>query len=184
MRSFAILLTGVVLAAANIAAAQTPAPNAAPAAAPATAAAQLQPGATVYDTSGAEAAKIESVSGDAVIVDTGTNKLAIPVASFGPGTNGPVLTTTKAQLDAAASQAANEAKAALMAKMVPGTEIRGQSGQTVIGSVKAIEGDLVLVTTPKGDVKVPATAFKAGPTGLLLQMSATDFDAAVAASKG
>ncbi|KAB7646508.1 hypothetical protein [Polymorphobacter fuscus] len=179
MRVFSMLLTGVALATASVATAQAPA--AAPAASVTD---QLKAGATVYDTAGGEAAKVESVNGDMVTVDTGTNKLAIPVASFGAGANGPVLTTTKAQLDAAAGQAANEAKAALMAKLVPGTEVRGQAGQTVIGSVKSVAGDLVLVTTPKGDVNVPATSFTNGPSGLLLQMSAEDFNKAVEASKG
>jgi preprotein translocase subunit YajC len=170
-----MLLTGVAIATATVAQAQAPA---------ATVAAQLTPGATVYDTSGGEAAKIESVTGDAVVVDTGTNKLAIPKTSFGAGANGPVLTTTKAQLDAAATQAAAEAKAALMAKLVPGAEIRGQAGETVIGSVKSVTGDLVLVTTPNGDVNVPSASFKVGPAGLLLQMSADAFNKAVADAKG
>ena len=178
MRTITILLTGVALAGANVAMAQAPAPAA-------SVTAQLQSGATVYDTSGAEAAKIESVTADAVIVNTGTNKLAIPISSFGAGANGPVLTTTKQQLDAAAGQADAEAKAALMARIVPGAEVRGQAGQSVIGSVKSVSGELVMVTTPKGDVNVPVASFKAGATGLLLQMSADDFNAAVAAaSKG
>lgn len=176
MRTFTMLLTGIALAGAN--AAQAPVVAQTPVAA------QLRAGATVYDTTGAEVAKIESVTGDAVIVDTGTNKLAIPASSFGAGATGPVLTTTKAQLDAAATQAADEAKATLMAKLLPGTEIRGQAGETVIGAVKSVTGDLVLVTTPDGDVNVPAASFKAGPSGVLLQMSAEDFSKAVAASKG
>lgn len=178
MRIITTLLTGVALAAATVATAQVPTPAA-------SVTSQLKAGATVYDTSGTEAAKIESVTADAAIVDTGTNKLAIPISSFGAGANGPVLTTTKAQLDAAAGQADAEAKAALMTKLVPGTQIRGQAGQTVIGSVKSVANELVLVTTPKGDVNVPATSFKADANGLLLQMSAEDFNAAVAAaSKG
>ena len=172
MRKFNMLLTGIALATATVASAQTPV------------AAQLKAGATVYDTSGAEAAKIDSVTADAVIVDTGTNKLAIPASSFGAGATGPVLTTTRAQLDAAAAQAAAQDKAALMAKLVPGTEIRGHAGQTVVGSVKSVTGDLVLVTSPNGEVNVPATSFKAGPTGVLIQMSADEFNKAVAASKG
>ena len=157
------------------------APTAVPAASAAT---QLQPGATVYDASGAEAAKIESVTDAGVSVDTGTNKLTIPAASFGVGANGPVISATKAQLDAAATQAGSQAKAALMAKLTPGAEVRGQAGQTVLGSIKSVTGDLVLVTTRNGDVNVSSSSFLPGPTGVLLQMSADDFNKAVAAAKG
>lgn len=149
---------------------------------PATAAAQLKVGATIYDTAGAEVGTVDSMTADSVVVSTGTNKVAIPPTSFGPGANGPVLAATRAQLDAAAGQAAGAAKAALTAKLVPGAEIRG-SGGTVIGTVKTIEGDLVLVETPKGEVRVPSAGFTVGASGLVLGMSAADFDAAVAAAK-
>ena len=171
MRIVALLLTGVALASAAVA--QTPAP-----------AAKVTAGATVYDTAGATLGTIASVEGADAIIDTGANKLAIPLASFGAGTNGPVLAATKAQLDGAAVEAATAAKTALMAKLLPGTEVRGQAGNTVVGSIKSVSGDLVLVTTPDGEVNVPATSFKAGPTGVLLQMSAEEFSKAVAATKG
>lgn len=177
MRILSWLLASVGLVAANAATAQTPEPAAA-------AAVQVTPGATVYDASGGALGKIDSVAGGDAIVDTGLNKIAIPLASFGAGANGPVLAATKAQLDGAASQAAADSKAALMAKLVPGAEVRGQTGATVIGSIKSVAGDLVLVTTPNGDVNVPVTSFKPSPTGLLLQMSAENFNKAVAATKG
>ena len=178
MRTVTTLLAGLAFATGTAAIAQTAAPAAA-----ATAGAQLKAGATIYDTSGTEVGTIESVAADAVLVSTGTNKLAIPPASFGAGAKGPVLAATRVQLDAAATQAADAAKTALMAKLVPGAEVRGVSGQTVLGSVKSVEGDLVLVTTPKGDVRVPSNIFSAGPAGLVIAMSAADFDTAVAAAK-
>lgn len=84
------------------------APAAAPAdaaasAAPAGATAQLTPGATVFDTQGGTVGTIEAVNGTDVVVSTGTAKASIPVASFGQGANGPVLSLTKAQLEAAVS---------------------------------------------------------------------------------
>ena len=170
MRIVALLLTGVALASAAVA--QTPAP-----------AAQVAAGATVYDTAGATLGTIASVDGTDAIIDTGANKLVIPLASFGAGANGPVLAATKAQLDGAAVEAATTAKAALMAKLVPGAEVRGEAGQAVIGTVKSVSGELVLVATPDAEVNVPAASFKAGPTGILLQMSAGDFAKAVAATK-
>ncbi len=181
MRIVTLLITGAALAGANAAMAQSTA--AAPAAA-APAATAVKAGDTVYDTSGATLGTIASVDGADAIINTGANSLAIPLASFGTGANGPVLAATKAQLDGAAVEAAAAARRAMMARLVPGAEIRGEAGQTVIGSVKSVAGDLVLVTTPAGDVNIPMTALKDGPSGLLLQMSADDFNKAVAASKG
>jgi hypothetical protein len=173
MRFITILLTGIAMVTGVTASAQTPA-----------LAAQLKAGAIVYDPAGAEAGTIESIKGDSVILSTGTNKLSVPPASFAVGAKGPVIAATRAQLDTAAGASADQAKAAVMAKIVPGAQIRGLTGQTVIGAVKSVEGDLVLVTTPKGDVKVPSTAFRTDTSGLVLGMTAVDFDAAVAASKG
>lgn len=178
MRTISVLLAGLALATAPaIASAQTasPAPGAA---------GQLTVGASIYDASGSQIGTIDSVTGDSVVVatGTGTNKVAIPPASFGKGAKGPTLSATRAQLDAAASQAADAGKAALASKLVAGAEVRGSGGATVVGTVKTVEADAVLVGTPKGDVRVPVTAFRAGPSGLVVAMTATEFDAAVVAA--
>jgi hypothetical protein len=175
MRS--ILEFGIVVALGvgmpGLAGAQAPAPTAAP---------QLRVGAVIYDTAGAEVGTVDSMTANAVIVSTGTSKVAIPPASFGASANGPVLAATRAQLDAAATAAAAGAKAELAAKLVPGAEVHGTGG-TVLGKIKASEGDTVLVETAKGEVRVPAAGFSSGAAGLMLGMSATEFDAAVAAAK-
>ncbi len=171
MRIAHVIIIGIALAGATPMMAQVP-----------TLASQLTVGAIVRDTAGAEVGTIDSVTPQAVVVSTGTNKVAIPPASFGPGANGPILAATKAQLDAAAVQAAGAAKAQLQASLVPGAEVRGTGG-TVLGKVKATEGDLVVVETAKGEVKVPSNGFTTGASGLVLGMSAADFDAAVSAAK-
>ena len=167
------------LAAAGPAVAQTTAP--APAA-PATAAAQVKAGATVYDTSGGQIGTIDQVNGGVVIVNTGTNKVGVPIASFGPGPNGPRLSSTKAELDAAAVQGAAQAKAQLQALLVAGTPVKGTGG-TVLGTVKSANDQAVTVTTADGDVQLPASGFAAGPDGLVVGITAADLKAAVAASK-
>ncbi len=179
MRSIQIVLAGLALGTAGIAAAQAPAPAAAPAA---SVASQLTAGATVYDTSGGEAAKVESVAGDLVVVDTGTNKVSLPVASFGAGAKGPVLSMTKVQLDTAATQATAQATAALKAKLVAGTSVSGSAG-TVIGTVKSVAEPNVVITTPGGDASLPMTAFTATPTGLQIGMTAAELTVAIAAAK-
>jgi hypothetical protein len=177
MKSLTILLASVALSGA--AAAQTTGPAAAPAA---SAASQVVAGATVYDTAGAEAAKIDSVKDGLVVVSTGTNKVTLPIASFAAGAKGPVVSVTKAQLDAAATQGAAQQKQALTAALVPGAAVKG-SGGTPAGTVKSVTGGNVLLTTPSGDALLPMTAFAVVDGGLTIGMTAEELTAAIAAAK-
>ncbi len=159
-----------------------------PAAAPAiaqeapTAASMMKAGTAIVDTSGNPVGTVASVSGGNAIVDTGTNKIAIPGGSFGVAGDKLLLAATMAQLNGAAEQAAATAKAAVVAALVPGAEIRGQAG-AVIGAVKSLDSDIVLVTTPNGDVRVPSAGFSKGSQGLVLNISAADLATAIAAAK-
>jgi len=63
-------------------------------------------GAAVSDTSGNPVGTIEQVQGDLAVLSTGTNKVSLPISSFGAGEKGPVLAMTKAEVDAAAAGAA------------------------------------------------------------------------------
>ena len=176
MRSIKIILTSLALGTAAMTTAQAAAPAAAPAA---SVASQVKAGAKVFDTSGAEAATIESVNGDLVVVSTGTNKVTMPMASFAAGANGPVVSVTKAQLDAAATQAAAQSAAALKTALVAGAPVHG-SGGNVVGTIKTVGDPNVVVTTPKGDVAVPVKVFSAGPAGVTVNLTQAEFDAAVA----
>lgn len=180
MRAITLALTSLALVGTTAAAAQTAAPAAA---APAAAAAPtLTTGSKIYDVQGAEIATVVSVDGANVVVTTGTNKLAIPASSFGVGEKGPVIAATREQLDAAAAQAAAASAAALEQRLVAGTDVHG-SGGLVVGKVKSRDDTGVLVTTPKGDVRLPLTSLTTDATGLLIGMTAAEFDAAVAAAK-
>lgn len=179
MRAIPLALASLVFAASAAGAQQAPA---APAAAATPAAPALAAGSKVYDPQGAEIATIDSVAGDNVVVSTGTNKVTIPASSFGTSPNGPVIAATRAQLDAAAAQAAAANKAALDAQLVAGADVRGVSG-IVVGKVKSRDESGVLLTTPKGDVRVPLTSFTTASNGAVIGMTAAEFDAAVAAAK-
>jgi hypothetical protein len=88
---------------------------------------------------------------------------------------------TKVELEAAAQSAAASASAAVKSKLVAGAQVYGQSGASSIGTVKDAAGDLVTLTTPKGDVRLPVAGFAAGADGkIVIGMSAAEFDAAVA----
>lgn len=177
MRPIKIILTSLALASSSLAMAQATAPAAAPAA---SASSQVKAGAQVFDTSGAEAATVESVSGDLVVVSTGTNKITMPMASFAAGAKGPVVSVTKAQLDAAAVQAAAQSAAALKSALVAGAPVHGSGGVAVVGTVKTVGDPNVVIATPKGDVAVPLSVFSAGPGGLKIGLTQAEFDAAAA----
>lgn len=140
-------------------------------------------GATVYDAQGTEVGTIESVAGGNAVVFTGTNRATIPLASFGTSPKGPTLGMTRAQLDDAATKAAAAATEQLRARLVPGTEVRGKAG-AVIATVKALEGDNVVLTTSKSEVRVPVTGLGINVQGVFIGMTQAEFDAAVAASAG
>lgn len=167
------------------------APLAAQTAAPAAPAAQaaakptLAVGTTVYDPAGGTVGTIEAVSADAVTLSTGTTKVALPASAFGTSEKGTAIGMTKVELEAAAQSAAASASAAVKSKLVAGAQVYGQSGASSIGTVKDAAGDLVTLTTPKGDVRLPVAGFAAGADGkIVIGMSAAEFDAAVAGAAG
>lgn len=172
-----VVTLGVTLGAAILPAVATA--QSAPAAAQS--GASLTVGATVYDPQGGEVGKIESIAGENAVIDTGTNKATLPKSAFGTGANGPVISATKAQLDALVSAAAAEADAALTAALIPGAEVRGKSG-TLVGTVKEVNGDQVVLDRPAGLVTLLKPAFATGPSGLIISMTAAELEAAASAT--
>ena len=137
-------------------------------------------GANVYDVSGGLVGTIDSVTPTAVTVSTGTNKVGLSPGSFGKSDKGPTISMTRAELDAASEKAKADAMAAFRTQIVAGAVVHGVQGQP-IGTIKSVTGDTVLVTTDKGEVTLPVTAFGPGSNGILIGMTADQFDAAVAA---
>ena len=154
-----MLLLGMSLLAAPLAAQQT-SPSAAPsqasgATAPSTGAPKVTVGATVSDAQGGAVGTIASIDGANATVDTGTAKAAVPVTSFGQGQNGLVLGMTKAQLEAAVAKAKPQ-----------GTKVVGPEGAPV-GTVSAVTDQLVTVQTPTTKVQLPKNAFAQNASGAL-----------------
>jgi hypothetical protein len=160
-----------------------PAAGAAPATAAPAATAQITAGTAIVDGTGAPVGTVDQVAGDVVTVDTGTNKVGVPRGNFAAGPNGLILGNTKAQLDAAAGQAAAQAKAQVKTLLVAGAAVHGTGGMT-LGTVKASDDEFVTVTSKQGDVRMPVSGFAAGPNGLVVGMTSAEFDAAVTAAKG
>lgn len=138
---------------------------------------KIAAGAMVTDTKGGSVGKIATIDGDFATLDTGTNKVRLPISSFAVGATGPVIAMTKAEVDAAATGAADQDKAALAAMLTPGTKVMDTSGGAV-GTIEANDGTLVTVATAKTKAKLPTSAFAKGATGPVIAMTAAQLDAA------
>lgn len=160
-------------------AAQTP-PAAPPANATAAPAAAPSVGATVTGKDNQPAGTIAQVTAEAIVIDTGTNKVPVPVASIGAGAKGPIIAMTKAELDAAYAQAAQQQQANL--QLTPGTMVHGLN-DAMLGTIKSADAEFVTVTTPKGDVKLPKAGFGPGTNGTVrVNATAEQVNAAVSAA--
>ena len=134
-------------------------------------------GAAVSDTSGNPVGTIEAVEGDLAVLSTGTNKVSLPISSFGAGEKGPVLGMTKAEVDAAAAGAAAASQAELAASLTAGAQVSDTSGAKV-GTIEAVEGEFATVATTNSKVRLPLSAFAKGANGPVIAMSAAELDAA------
>lgn len=154
----------------------TTAPN--PASAPA---ASVTAGAAVTDAKGGAVGTIASVSGDVAVVDTGSVKASIPVKSFAKTDTGFAISMTKAELEAAAKGASASQQQQFLASLTPGTAVSDQNGGAV-GTIEAIEGDLVTVATPNAKAKLPKSAIVQGPKGAVIGMTQAQLEAAAKGS--
>ena len=85
----------------------------------------IKAGALVFDQSGAEVGKIDSVDADGAIVNTGKARAEIPLTSFGKSDKGLVVSVTKADLDSKANvETKTETKTKTKTKTETETEVK------------------------------------------------------------
>lgn len=137
----------------------------------------LTAGATIYDPQGGEVGKIDSLTNDAVVVDTGASKATLPKSAFAGGSKGPTVTITKAQIDEQVAAATQKAATALDAALVAGAEVKGKAGAP-IGTIKEVTGENVVIDRVAGPVSLSRKAFGVGAQGLFISMTAAELDAA------
>jgi len=166
----------------------TPAAGAPAAGAPAAAASAqggVAVGATVKDTNGGEVGRITAVEGANAVLDTGINKVSIPLTSFATGPSGPILGMTKVQVDQAASGAQQHAQAnaetSARQAVTQGATVRDAQGGEV-GTIKSVDAEFALIDTTKNEVRLPLSAFAAGPNGPVIGMTRAQLDAAAEAA--
>lgn len=186
MRSFTVLLLST-FAVAPLAAQTTqsvdPAqdaaitPPAASAPAATTPAAAVTTGAKVVDTAGAPVGTIESVANGVATLSTGAAKVNVPIASFAAGASGPVIAMTKTEIEAKAAEATTAVTIAVGASVM-------DSAGAKVGTVKAVNGDMITVASASASAQLPKASFAKGDTGLVIGMTAAQFDAAAKAAGG
>jgi len=134
-------------------------------------------GATVMDTKGATVGTVSSVSGDTAVIDTGSVKASVPTSSFAQGDKGLLFGMSKTELEGAAKGAAVSQQQQFLASLKPGTAVSDQNGGAV-GTIEAVEGDMVTVATPKVKAKLPASAIAPGPNGAVIGMTQAQLEEA------
>ncbi len=139
-------------------------------------------GAKVYDAAGGEVGTIEKVDAANAVVFTGTKRATLPIAAFGKGAKGLVISMTQAELNNAVAAAETQASGSLNAALVADAQVKSKDG-AVVGTIQKVEGDNVTIAlTDGGPVTVTKQYLSAGAGGLALTMNAAEFKSAVAAA--
>lgn len=143
---------------------------------------QLATGTVVFGPQGNEVGKIEQISGDVVVLNTGSLTAALPKTAFGKGQKGPQIMLTKAQLEEAVTAAQQQAAAKLDAALVPGAALASSDGVPV-GKIKSLDADgQVVVEGTDRSFSLKKDLFSASETGVSLRITAQQLHDAVNAS--
>lgn len=144
------------------------------------ASAKVVVGSEVFDRDGTSIGTIKSVDAAAAIIAMGDKEIGIPLASFGSNERGLLLGATLAELQAALAAQAADAAAKLEAALVAGASVHSLNGTSIVGTIKGIENDIVLLTTDKGQFGFPKSAFYLPAHGLSIAYTAEQFDKTIA----
>lgn len=150
-------------------------------AATAPAKANVTAGAAVMDAKGGAVGTVASVNGDIAVIDTGAVKASVPTSAFAQSDKGLLIGMTKTELEAAAQGAAASQQQQFLASLKPGTPVTDQNGGAV-GTIEAVEGDLITVATPNAKAKLPKSAIAQGPNGPVIGMTQAQLEAAAKGS--
>lgn len=166
-------------AATALALAAAPAAVSAQAAAPTV---QVTTGATVFGPQGGEVGRVVQVSNGVVVVDTGKHKAPLPVSAFGKAENGLSITVTKAQLNSMLDQQIAAANAKRDAALIAGAMVHSPN-DAMLGTVKSIEGDAVILDREDGPVQLKREHFAVNAQGTLIALfTDAQLDAAAGAA--
>jgi hypothetical protein len=143
-------------------------------------AADITVGARVRDVHGLPLGKIDSVTADGIVIDTGQSKVTVPLLAFRKDRSGLLLGVTAAQLTELIANAGP--RPANTADIVAGTQLRDVNGQPV-GRITAVAADGATVDTGKAQVKLPLGSFGIGSSGLVIPITAQKLNEIIAQSE-
>lgn len=119
-------------------------------------------GRQVVDPRGEYVATIVSVdaASDTAVVDTGSRRAIVALSRFGRSSRGPMLVTTRAQLDDLIAQAEASEMAALAASIIVGASVYDSDG-VLLGAITEIaETGSPLIEGTVGAFYLPRTGFQ------------------------
>ena len=133
----------------------------------------LTVGATIYGPQGEVVGTVESVAGGIVTVGTGKHKAPLPADVFGTGDNGPTITVTQAQINAMLDEQIAAAAAQRDAALAAGAMVH-TAGDLMLGSVKSVDGENVIVEIESGPVAMLRKHFAISANGTLIALFTMD----------
>lgn len=147
---------------------------------------ELAVGSTVYGPEGGVVGTVETIADGIVTVDTGKHKAPLPADVFGTSEKGPSITVTQVQINAMLDEQIAAAAAQRDAALVAGAMVH-TAGDLMLGNVKSVDGDDVVVDIETGPVSMKREHFAINANGTLIalftmeQIEAAAKDAAASA---
>jgi sporulation protein YlmC with PRC-barrel domain len=140
-------------------------------------------GATIYGSDGSPVGTVAEITGDVVVIDTGTHKAPVPMAQLFDGEAGKSVNATKAQVDTMMAQQIAAANAQRDAALVEGAAVVSVGG-TPVGTLGKVDlaADKIILEGEEGAVMVKKEAFAISPEGKLTVLYSADQIASTAAA--
>lgn len=129
----------------------------------------LAVGSTIYGPEGEVVGIVETMADGIVTVDTGKHKAPLPADVFGTSEKGPSITVTQAQINAMLDEQIAAAAAQRDAALVAGVMVH-TAGDLMLGNVKSVEGDDVVVEIESGPVAMKREHFAINANGTLIAL--------------
>lgn len=130
---------------------------------------ELAVGSTVYGPEGGVVGTVETIADGIVTVDTGKHKAPLPADVFGTSEQGPSITVTQAQINAMLDEQIASAAAQRDAALVAGAMVH-TAGDLMLGNVKSVDGDDVVVEIETGPVAMKREHFAINANGTLIAL--------------
>ena len=134
---------------------------------------ELAVGTTIYGPEGEVVGTVETIAEGIVTVDTGKHKAPLPADVFGTSDQGPTITVTQAQINAMLDEQIAAAAAQRDAALVAGAMVH-TAGDLMLGNVKSVEGDDVVVEIETGPVAMKREHFAVNANGTLIALFTMD----------